>query len=162
MIRRTQQLGLCFLIVAAGCNTKVTDTEHRTFSFECGGAGCELTLQAMPNDKPQSEASPHQFTVYSETRVLTACPRQESEADFDCRPLTCETSALCSQLGGREFACENALCQAPERGLAFADRLALCLATTGHWRRTPLQLERLTLARACRPPCFLPANCLQL
>lgn len=145
---------LCLLAALAGisCKNEVTDTEGRTFVFDCKAEDCTLASKDASND-----SSAPAFSLQSEGRVLLACPAESP--GFDCRPLTCDTPAPCSALGGAPFTCEKSICQAPDRALLPADKLALCLAKTGAWKRSREQLERLTLARACTEDCVLPAVC---
>lgn len=151
-------------LLLLGCKNEVTDTEGRTFTFDCKSAIC--TLSEKPDDSKQTSVSKQPkddgkltFTTNTEGRVLLVCPAEKP--GFECRPLACDPSTPCSRLGGSDFTCQKSLCQAPGRPLSPSDRLALCLAKTGPWQRTPAQLERLTLARACTGDCVLPASCLK-
>jgi hypothetical protein len=132
-----------------GCQSKLSNTEGHAFDVRCEGTRCSLARDGNPSG----------YRVESGGRILTACPAGGS--DFDCRPLRCEDSGACSKLGGAGFSCVHALCQAPAQELTSADRTALCLAGTGPFERTPLQLERVTTARACRGDCTVPAGCLR-
>lgn len=143
---------LCLSLLTLGCTNEVTDTEGRTFTFECAASECVLSEKS----DDESNAGPT-HVARAEGRILVRCPA--AEPGFDCRPLICEDSSACSRLGGAEFNCENGLCQAPDRELSSADKSALCLAGTGDWKRTPEQLRRVTLARGCMGDCFLPAAC---
>jgi hypothetical protein len=144
--------------VLFGCNNEITDTEGQTYTFECKTRECILREKSDSKKKAEDDSrSAATFMTNAEGKMLLVCPADIP--GFDCRPLTCDESSPCSRLGGAEFTCENALCQAPERPLTAADRLALCLAKTGRFERTPQQLERLTLARACTGDCVLPASC---
>lgn len=152
---------LCAALFSLACEREVSDTEQRVFAVECTDRACILTLEhRSPDTTAGDDANTEEaFIVHDKDRVLSVCPALQ--ADFDCRPLTCTSSAVCSKLGGGGFRCENGLCQNSDRDLTHADRLALCLAETGLWKRSPNQIERLTLARACHPPCVLPAQCRQ-
>jgi hypothetical protein len=143
-------LGLLILI---GCTNETRDTEGRDFTFECRTGECLLTKVEKTGDAP---AAPTHLPD-KDGRILTVCSQEAT--DFSCRPLVCDDSTACSSLGGGEFLCSKGLCQATERDLTAADRLALCLAGTGEWKRTPEQLRQLTLARGCMGDCFLPAAC---
>ncbi len=141
----------------SGCTNEITDTEGRTFSFDCKSGACILTPTSSA-DEASGDASRYQ--VRSEGRILQVCP--EKKAPFDCRVLKCDGSRVCSSLGGQDFLCEKEIRQAPERDLTPDDRLSLCLAGTGPWKPTPDQLELLTATRACQPPnCSVPSMCLK-
>ena len=145
-------------LLLLGCQNEVTDTEGRTFTFECKTGTCTLSEKSdVSNETKENEQ--RSFSTNAEGRVLLICPAEKP--GFECRPLACEPSTPCNGLGGSEFTCEKSLCQAPARPLSPSDKLALCLAKTGPWKRTPAQLERLTLSRACTGDCVLPASCLQ-
>lgn len=143
---------LAFTLLLFGCSNEITDTEGKTYTFVCKAGVCTLNEKTEGDSKDAGV-----FVTNADGRILLVCPADKP--GFDCRPLTCDPSAPCSRLGGAEFTCENSLCQAPTRPLTPADRLALCLAKTGPFERTPVQLERLTLARACTGDCTLPASC---
>lgn len=148
-------------LLSLGCAKEVKDTEGSTYSFECNGGSCALTkLKGLKEENGGTKSADEKPThrTENEGRVLLACPTDR--AGFDCRPITCDQATPCARLGGADFTCEKGLCQAPARPLLSTDKLALCLAKTGAWRRTPEQLERITLARACTDDCQLPANCL--
>lgn len=172
---------VCALLLI-GCNQEVTDTEERTFRIECeendcilihdvddaqsrdddanGGDGSGDTRQASDEAARQESISNTDFVVDENTRILRACPAAGGKAAA-CRALTCGSGSVCSRLGGPEFSCVSGLCQAADRDIQSADRIALCLAGTGPWERSRTQLERYTLARGCRPPCEVPAACRQ-
>lgn len=146
---------LLFSLGTAGCVNEITDTEGRTFSFECKSGACILT-QTKSGD---GDDAGMRHTVHHDGRILQVCP--EKEAPFDCRVLKCDAARVCSALGGGEFVCEKEVCQAPEREITADDRLSLCLAGTGPWLPTPDQRELLTMTRACQPPnCTVPSGCL--
>lgn len=138
-----------------GCQREIANTEGEVLSVACTGSNCTVT---KPSEGANSPDEPLKYAINKEGRILTACPQEGSP--FDCRPLRCESGTICAQLGGPTFECEKALCQAPKRSITPKDRTALCLATTGKWQRQPLQLERVTLSRACRGTCQVPAACL--
>ncbi len=148
-------------LFALGCNNEVADTEGTLYSFECKSGTCHLSEKTdSAEEKSDSADAPKRaFLTQNEGRILTVCPAEK--AGFECRPLTCDPNAPCSRLGGPDFVCEKNLCQAPDRALTPADKLALCLAKTGPFERTTKQLERITLARACTGDCKLPAACLK-
>jgi hypothetical protein len=139
------------------CQTQLKNTEGDVFDISCAASNCTLQLVSEQKAKPKDK-KPARYVVRNEGRILTACPPDSQ--DFDCRPLRCETGSGCSQIGGAAFGCQKGICQAPERKITPEDRTALCLAETGQWKREPLQLERMTLARACRGDCEVPAACL--
>lgn len=144
-------------LLLAGCATEVSDTEERVFAFECVQKECKLRLLG-DDEKPIAQEATH--ALHKSGRLLLVCDSEKE--DFSCRPLRCDSSSPCSQLGGSEFSCNRKLCQAPGHELNGPDRLALCLAETGAWKPTREQLVRLTDARACLPPaCDLPSSCLQ-
>lgn len=144
---------LPFLIVLSGCESEIKDTEGRHFRFDCQKAECTLTeLDAKGNEKGTSPYVPR-----ATARILAGCPVEGT--GFECRPLVCDSSSVCSRLGGPDFVCEKGLCQAQARDLTPEDKLALCLSGTGEWERTAHQVKRLTLARACTGDCTLPAAC---
>ena len=134
------------------CKNEVTDTEGRTFTFDCKNGNCHLS--PLEENAAKSSAA---YIAQNEGRVLLVCPVENP--GFDCRPIACDETTPCSGVGGPSFTCEKRVCQAPDRSLTPADKLALCLAETGDWKKTPLQLERLTMARACTDECVIPAIC---
>lgn len=155
MIHPLKWLGCTLLcLTTLGCKNEVTDTEGTTYSFDCKSGAC--TLREASDDDSKSRRT---YVTNTDGRVLLVCPAEK--AGFDCRPVACDPSTPCGRLGGADFTCENSLCQAPARQLLPPDKLALCLAKTGPFERTPKQLERITLSRACTGDCTLPAACLK-
>ena len=148
--RFRQVLAIALSTFVVACQSRVADTEGNAFDVECEGTTCSLV--------PSKESDEKSYRVRREGRVLTACPAAGD--DFECRPLRCEESAACAKLGGVGFQCSKGICQATAQDITSADRVALCLAETGPFRRTALQLERVTAARACRGACTVPAACM--
>ncbi len=148
-------------LLTISCTSEITDTEDRVFDIKCKKGKCILTLKRNSAGAPGTinSKSPHASYVTEKSgRILKVCRHPKNT--FECRALHCASSSTCSQLGGAEFACEKKLCQAPQRALTAKDKVALCLAGSGKWQRTPRQLELFTLSQACTPPCELPGACM--
>jgi hypothetical protein len=135
----------------AGCSVDFHDTEGAAYVADCSEKRCKV----QPID-PESEQAPR---LLAEGKILLVCP--PGSAPEACRPVRCKNGEdPCSKLGGPEFACNGALCEAGQRKPTPQDRLSTCLATTGPYQSTPEQLLRAAHARACVPPCEFPAMCL--
>jgi hypothetical protein len=147
----TSSLVALTLFAGTGCTTKFADTEGRLYE-----AACDTSRNGIP------ECSVRRVDGTSEIldrggRYLAIC--EQSGDPFSCRHLACETGNLCQLLGGDDFDCVEKRCLARSKPLTTEDRVRACLAGTGPYRRTPEQLERITLARACTGSCALPATC---
>jgi len=154
MISPRLSLILLVLFATTACDNTVSDTEGRAYEYKCASGDCSLTQKP-----PSAEGDAKKLRIQRESRILSVCDAPDNRS---CRPLRCESSRACSALGGREFTCTKDLCQASTRELSGVDRFALCLAETGPWTRSVPQLERTTLASACRPPsCHLPDQCMR-
>lgn len=142
------------LFGTVGCTTKFGDTEGRHYEAEC-----ETRPDGTPHCTIRGVAgAPGELDRNG--RYLAIC--DQANDPFSCRPVTCEAEATCQALGGEEFKCVERRCTASSRSTTSGDRVSACLAGTGPYQRTPEQLERITLARACTGNCVLPAACMPI
>lgn len=146
-------VGAMATVALLGCTREVQDTEARTFAITCEKNECALDPIPPTGTTPWQAVHPG--------RVLLACPEVAGDGR-ECRPLACDSDAPCTRLGGERMECLGGLCQNKTSEVSDEDRMALCLAGTGAWQDAPEQRSRMAMAMSCRPPCSVPAACLQL
>ncbi len=158
--------GLALLAVGlSGCDDKggsivVTDTEGRRFAMSCEGSACRYERKS---GAPVSKAKTL-VEVQTSGRVVGICDVSAlGEAEpGDCRALVCKADRECPPMHGLEAGhCVNDLCTSPDKELATADAVLLCLAGTGLGLNAPKQVERYAMAMNCGRPCVVPAPCRQ-
>lgn len=142
-------LGLFVSTFSLGCSVRFEDAEGQVYEAECETKSKARTCVARAEDGAEA------FLDVS-GRYLSICTSRTDP--FSCRLLDCKDESTCG-LGGPDFECVRGRCEATARIASPEDRVRACLSGTGPFRKTPAQLERLTLARACSGACVLPAAC---
>ena len=165
-----------FLAHGIGCRggTELTikDTEGRSFLARCGAdRTCTLTANSGPSDKLEVDGRPHEvsagrgYKFRATGRVVGICGPIAAGAEpaaSDCRPVVCETDGDCPASEGlRVGVCINRNCTEPSHTINSDDAVMLCLAETGIFPRTALQIERFALGLNCGTPCRVPKPCRQ-